>query len=135
VTRVVATDIVKSVERQFKLLGDELAKERFLRQAAEDALHNVHAFDGKQNLGATSGHAGAGLSNGLVGVGLNNGGFAGVGISNALASVGLANNLGAGGVGNGNALNVLAGLLQGQEAQLVPSLLKAIVDLSHNKGG
>ncbi|KAI0036065.1 hypothetical protein K488DRAFT_82502 [Vararia minispora EC-137] len=125
-------DIVKSIERQFVALGNELAKERALRQAAEDTLHNMTM----RNM-STAG--GVGLPNGPGGVGVANalgGGTLGVtadgnGLSGNIHGLG---SVAAGNV-SGNLAGKLASLLQGKEAQLVPGLIQTIIELSAQKAG
>ncbi|VDC02522.1 unnamed protein product [Peniophora sp. CBMAI 1063] len=107
-------DIVRSLERQIEALGEELAKERNLRQIAEDALNNM-----QRGVGIFAGNlAGASSSTGFMSA-------FGSGAAGALGT-------GAGG-SNGNALNALVAGLAGQESQLAANLLKALVDQSSNQ--
>ena len=100
------SDIVRSLEKQIVALGEELTKERTLRQIAEDALNNT------QRMGILGGNLpGASLSMDLPG------GFTGGAVSAP------------GGGLNGNALSALvASLAPGTEAQLATNLLKALVE-------
>lgn len=114
---VVNIDIVRSLERQFATLGEELTKERNLRQIAEDALNNT-----QRGVGI--------LGSNLPGASSSTGFASGFGSGEASA-------LGAGGL-NGSALSALAGtlglagLVPGQESQLATNLLKALVEQSVN---
>lgn len=114
---IIFADIVRSLERQIEALGEELTKERSLRQIAEDALNNTQR--GVSILGGNL--SGASSSTGFgSGFGSGPGSALGAGGLNGSALSALAGTLG------------LAGLVPGQEGQLATNLLKALVEQTAN---